>query len=99
MALEYIITKKVKMTLLQKTKDMFELFLTSMREVSQRWSSSILVACKLLGSLWLFAAIIGTIIVSTQWFISSFGAGTFVLTLIVSSFALTVLTTMASKQK
>jgi hypothetical protein len=83
----------------EKMKEMFSVFLTTLQEVAERWSTSILVACKLLGSLWLFAAIMGIIIVSTQWFIVSFGAGTFVFTLIVSSFVLTVLTTMASKQK
>ena len=87
------------LTTKEKMKELFDILLTSVREVAERWSSSIFVACKLLGSLWLFAAIMGTIIITTQWFIETFGAGTFVFTLIVSSFALTVLTTMASKQK
>lgn len=83
----------------EKTKEMFSVFLTTLKEVAERWSSSILVACKLLGSLWLFSAIMGTIIITTQWFIETYGAGTFVFTLIVASFALTVLTTTLSKQK
>jgi H+/Cl- antiporter ClcA len=47
---------------------------------------------KLLGSLWLFSALVAMIVVLTEWFLETFGVGTFVFTLIVTSFLLTVLT-------
>jgi hypothetical protein len=66
--------------------------LVSLREVSERWSSNIFVAFKLLGSIWLFSALVAMIVVLTEWFLEAFGVGTFVFTLIVTSFLLTVLT-------
>jgi hypothetical protein len=83
----------------ERTQEWIKVFLTSLREVAERWSTNTFVAIKLLGSLWLFSVLVGTIIITTEWFIVTQGAGTFVFTLIVASFVLSVITTTTSTTK
>lgn len=87
----------MQITTKEKVQEWIKVFLTSLQEVSERWSTSIFVAIKLLGSLWLFSVLVGTIIITTEWFIITHGAGTFVFTLIVASFALSVINTASTK--
>jgi VIT1/CCC1 family predicted Fe2+/Mn2+ transporter len=82
----------------ERIQELLKVFLTSLKEVSDRWSTSIFVAIKLLGSLWIFSALIGAIIITTQWFIATYGGGTFVFTLIVASFVISVMTTISGKK-
>lgn len=74
-----------------------ELFLSSLREVTERWSLGIFMAFKLVGSLWLFTMLIASIVVGSQWFILTYGAGCFVFTLLVTTFAITVITSVFKK--
>ena len=98
MGLECIVIKEVEMPTKERIQEMLKVFLTSLKEVSDRWSTSIFVAIKLLGSLWLLSALIGTIIITTQWFIVTYGGGTFIFTLIVASFVISVITTVFGKK-
>jgi len=100
LGVECIIIKEVEMQMPTKERiqEMLKVFLTSLQEVSERWSTSIFVAVKLMGSLWLFSALMGTIIITTEWFIATYGGGTFVFTLIVASFVLSVITTVSGKK-
>lgn len=83
----------------QFNKETLTILLQSLEEVSNRWSSSIFTAIKLIGSLAGLVALIATIIVSTQWFITTYGITNFVFTLVVSTFVVSVLTTFSAKQQ
>lgn len=79
-------------------KQVFLNLVSSIEEVADRWSSSTLVAIKLIASLFALIVLIATIIISTEWFIAYYGTGTFIFVLIVSSFVISVLTTFSTKQ-
>lgn len=79
-------------------KQMLSTLLSSVEEAANTWSTSIFTAIKLIAALFGLIALIATIIVGTQWFIAAYGSGTFIFTLIVSSFVLSVLTTFSAKQ-
>ncbi len=83
----------------QLNKETLTTLLQSLQEVSDKWSSSIFTAIRLIGSLAGLVALIAVIIVSTQWFISTYGIANFVFTLVVSTFVVSVLTTFSAKQR
>lgn len=70
----------------------------SLEEVSNRWSKSIFTATKLIGSLFALVALIALIVAGTEWFILTYGTATFIFVLVLSSFAISVLTTFSAKQ-
>lgn len=81
----------------QFNKETLATLLQSLEEVSNRWSSSIFTAIRLIGSLAGLVALIAIIIVSTQWFIGTYGVANFVFILVVSTFVVSVLTTFSAK--
>lgn len=74
-------------------------FVSALEETANRWSSGIFVLIKTIAALFGLVALMAMIIVATQWFIVVYGGATFILTLILSSFALSVLTTMSKDKK
>lgn len=78
----------------------FKTFMTALEQTANRWSSGIFVLIKTIAALFGLTALTALIVVSTQWFIAVYGVGMFLLTLILSTFALSALSTMtANKQK
>jgi hypothetical protein len=73
-------------------------FLSALEQTANRWSSGIFVLVKTLSALFGLVVLMAVIVISTQWFLAVYGAATFVLTLILASFALSVLSTMANKK-
>jgi len=73
-------------------------FLSALEQTANRWSSGIFVLIKTLSALFGLVALMAVIVVLTQWFLAVYGAATFVLTLILASFALSVLSTMNNKK-
>lgn len=72
--------------------------LASLEEVSNRWSNSIFTGVKLLAAMSSLVVLIASMIIGTQLFIGYFGTGTFIFTLIVSSFAMSVFINFSGKQ-
>lgn len=77
----------------------FNDFLIALEQTANRWSSGIFVLIKTISALFGLVAVMSVIIVSTQWYIITYGGGIFVLTLILSSFALSALTTITVNKK
>lgn len=73
--------------------------LASLEEVSNRWSSGIFTGVRLMVAMISLVLVVATVIIGTQYFIAYFGTGTFIFTLIVSSFVMSVLITFSSKQQ
>jgi hypothetical protein len=82
----------------QFNKDALENLASSLEEVSNRWSKWLFTASKLIGSLFMLVALIATIVASTEWFIVAYGTATFIFVLVLSSFAISVLTTFSARQ-
>jgi hypothetical protein len=82
----------------EQAKLWFANFLSALEQTANRWSSGIFVLIKTIAALFGLIMLMAAIVVLTQWFITVYGGGLFVLTLILSSFALSVLTTMANKK-
>lgn len=74
-------------------------FVTALEETANRWSSGIFVLIKTIAALFGLVALMAAIIVLTQWFIIIYGGVIFILALILSSFALSVLSTMFKDKK
>jgi hypothetical protein len=72
-----------------------ERFLSILEQTANRWSSGIFVLTKTILALFSLFAAISFIVVSTTWFMSVFGFATFVLALVISSFVISVFSTMA----
>ncbi len=75
----------------------FTSLIGAVEEVADRWSKSIFIAVKLIGSLASLVALVAFIIVGTQWFLATYGTSVFVISLIVASFVVSVLTTASLK--
>lgn len=82
----------------QINKEALANFVQSLEEVSNRWSKGLLTATKLIGSLFMLVVLIATIVTGAEWFIEVYGTAKFVFVLVLSSFAISVLTTFSSKQ-
>jgi hypothetical protein len=81
----------------QSFKESLSTILFTLKEVSDDWTTGVMVTVRLLGSLSLLLALCGSIVVGTEWFIDTFGAGTFVFTMIISSFVFAFLTKLDKK--
>lgn len=75
----------------------FASLIGAVEEVADRWSKSIFIAVKLIGSLASLVALVALIIIGTQWFLATYGTSVFVISLIVASFVVSVLTTASVK--
>jgi hypothetical protein len=73
-------------------------FLTALGETANRWSSGIFLLVKTILALFSLIATVAVVIVSAEWFIASFGIIVSVLVLVISSFALTAISSV-SKDK
>jgi hypothetical protein len=69
-------------------------FFVALSETATRWSTGIFLLVKTILALFSLIATIALVIISAEWFITSFGIVTSTLVLIVSSFALTAISTM-----
>lgn len=69
-------------------------FFVALGETANRWSTGIFLLVKTILALFSLIATVALVIVSAQWFIAAFGIVTSILVLIVSSFALTAISSM-----
>lgn len=75
-------------------------FLVALEQTANRWSNGIFLLIKTIAALFGLVALMGVITIATSWYITTYGIGMFVLTLVLASFALSVLSTMTvNKQK
>lgn len=89
-------TSKIKSLI---NKDSMLALGASIKEVANRWSDNMLLASKLVGSLVALVGLVSATIVGIEWFLTTYGTGTFVFALIVSTFILSVVTTAAAKSE
>lgn len=71
--------------------------LISLKEISDRWVIGIWTFTKAIASLFGLVALMSGIVVSTVWFIDEYGAGTFLLVLLLTSFMADVLGNVSIK--
>jgi hypothetical protein len=69
-------------------------FLLALGETASRWSTGIFLLVKTILALFSLIATVSLVIVSAQWFITAFGIVISILVLVVSSFALTAISSM-----
>lgn len=69
-------------------------FLLALGETASRWSTGIFLLVKTILALFSLIATVALVIVSAQWFIAAFGIVVSILVLVVSSFALTAISSM-----
>jgi hypothetical protein len=69
-------------------------FLLALGETANRWSTGIFLLVKTILALFSLIATVALVIVSAEWFIAAFGIVISILVLIVSSFALTAISSM-----
>jgi len=69
----------------------FDSFIFSLKEVSDRWVTTMLILIKAIGSLFALLSLMATIVVITSWFIDVYGPLTFVLSVLLTSFVVAVL--------
>lgn len=71
-----------------------ERFLSILEQTANQWSSGIFVLTKTILALFFLFMTIAFIVVVTTWFMAVFGFATFVLTLVISSFVVTLFSFM-----
>ena len=69
-------------------------FLLALGETANRWSTGIFLLVKTILALFSLIATVALVIISAEWFIAAFGIVISILVLIVSSFALTAISSM-----
>lgn len=74
-------------------------FLNALEDTANRWSTGIFLLVKTILALFSLLATVALVIVSAQWFISSFGIVVSILVLVVASFALTAISTMSKDKR
>lgn len=76
-------------------KTLWANFLVALEQTANRWSNGVFLLIKTIAALFGLVALMGVITVSTSWYITTYGIGMFVLTLVLASFSLSVLSTMS----
>lgn len=69
-------------------------FLLALGETANRWSTGIFLLVKTILALFSLIATVALVIISAEWFIAAFGIVVSILVLVVSSFALTAISSM-----
>jgi len=75
-----------------------EKLLSIIEQTANRWSSGIFVLTKTILALFALFMTISFIVVATTWFMAVFGFATFVLALVISSFVVSVFSTMTKNK-
>lgn len=69
-------------------------FLLALGETANRWSTGIFLLVKTILALFSLIATVALVIIAAEWFIASFGIVISILVLVVSSFALSAISSM-----
>ncbi len=69
-------------------------FLVALGETANRWSTGIFLLVKTILALFSLIATVALVIIAAEWFIASFGIVISILVLVVSSFALSAISSM-----
>lgn len=72
--------------------------LDAITETANRWSFGIFVLIKTVGALFGLVALVGMIVTTTLWYIERYGSATFIVTLILSTFVLSAISTINVKK-